>query len=271
MAEEKTCRLTGLPIDTRITLAEQNLQGGCNIRFTREMQMQVKGLNRKALALVRGLIELKEDTLGAMKACELFTFNYPLLIEHIIREAKLYGSYIMELEQRGTISIQCMRATETFWNQIMMEHALFIRGLLDPSEEELIDTADGFAKDFQCLLEEAREKDCASMEALTGRTIAETKRYQEFKTAGTKGILGCEITGLILPLLADHVLREANHYLRLLKEGPSFTECGKSPSNQSAERCGKFPFNQSAERCGKSPFNQSVERCGVDSEREERC
>ena len=31
-----------------------------------------------------------------------------------------------------------------------------------------------------------------------------------------KGILECKIQGLILPLLADHVLREANHYLRLL-------------------------------------------------------
>ena len=39
-----------------------------------------------------------------------------------------------------------------------------------------------------------------------------------FKAAGTKGIQSCEIRSVILPLLADHVLREANHYIRLLKE-----------------------------------------------------
>lgn len=38
-----------------------------------------------------------------------------------------------------------IRETELFWNQIMMEHALFIRGLLDPTECELLETADMFA------------------------------------------------------------------------------------------------------------------------------
>ena len=31
---------------------------------------------------------------------------------------------------------------------------------------------------------------------------------------------GCQIRSVILPLLADHVLREANHYLRLLTTCP---------------------------------------------------
>lgn len=53
---------------------------------------------------------------------------------------------------------------------------------------------------------------------LSLRTIKETERYRDFKAAGTKGITECSIQGLILPLLADHVVREANHYLRLLKE-----------------------------------------------------
>ena len=35
---------------------------------------------------------------------------------------------------------------------------------------------------------------------------------------GVEGIEACKIRSLILPLLADHVLREANHYLRLLSE-----------------------------------------------------
>ena len=41
---------------------------------------------------------------------------------------------------------------------------------------------------------------------------------EDFKAAGAKGITGCDIRSIILPLLADHVLREANHYLRLLKK-----------------------------------------------------
>lgn len=52
---------------------------------------------------------------------------------------------------------------------------------------------------------------------LTARSLQTTKQYQQFKTVGTKGITGCEIRSIILPLLADHVLREANHYLRILE------------------------------------------------------
>ena len=108
--------------------------------------------------------------------------------------------------------------TELFWNQIMMEHALFIRGLLDPTECELVETADTFAEDYFRLLEEAKRQDCKTMNGLTKRTLETTKRYCDFKAAGTKGITGCDIRSIILPLLADHVLREANHYLRILKQ-----------------------------------------------------
>ena len=34
--------------------------------------------------------------------------------------------------------------------------------------------------------------------------LEETRHLREFKTAGTRGILECEIESLILPLLADH-------------------------------------------------------------------
>lgn len=215
-AEKRTSFLTGVDIDSRITEMEKQLkceeQGGCS----RGMIQPVRMLNRRAFRLVNGLIDFKEKILREVSECRLFTFNYPLLIEHILREAKMYRSIISELENRGCVSNHDMYKTESFWNQIMMEHAMFIRGLLDPSEQELICTADDFAMDYCELLEEAKKKDCQMYEDGTRDSRELTEKYQQFKTAGTKGILECEIKGLILPLLADHVLREANHYLRLL-------------------------------------------------------
>lgn len=215
-AERRTSFLTGIEIDSRITEAERKLTCGDDENNCQRMMQNVRNINRKALRLTAGLIDFKEKILKEMSDCRLFTFNYPLLVEHILREAKMYRSIIMEIENRGRISTSDMLRTENFWNQIMMEHALFIRGLLDPSEKELICTADEFAMEYCELLEEARKKDCQANEELMSKSKETTVRYQEFKTAGTKGILECNIAGLILPLLADHVLREANHYLRLL-------------------------------------------------------
>lgn len=217
-AECQTAKLTGIPIDIKITEAEKRLSAGNCMMANREMASQVRRLNRKMLQSLNGLISFKEQILREMTTCRLYTTNYPLLIEHILREAKLYRQIISELERRGRISMPDLKNLEMFWNQIMMEHAQFIRGLLDPTECELIETASEFAEDYCRLLEEARGQDRIAMnESLAEKTLQTTKQYQQFKTAGTEGITDCEIRSIILPLLADHVLREANHYLRILE------------------------------------------------------
>ena len=217
-AEKKTSNLTGIPINIDITVQELRLEAENNSRVSQKLMNQVWRLNNRALELVNGLINLKERILCEVLSCKLFTANYPLLIEHIIREAKLYRQYIIMLQNGQNIESQNMRQVELFWNQIMMEHALFIRGLLDPTEEELIDTADMFAGEYEKLLQDARNMTDETMKGLTRKTIEETMQYRDFKAAGTDGILNCKIRSIILPLLADHVLREANHYLRLLKD-----------------------------------------------------
>lgn len=213
--ERSTCKLTGISIDSGITQAEHRLRPGCGTTDMRRLSGTVRQLNARALELVEGLIRFKEELLESMNRCRIFNANYPLLVEHILREARLYRSIVSQLQEKGCIAAGTLRSMEAFWNQIMMEHALFIRGLLDPSEEELIGTADGFAEDYRRLLKEAKEKDIES-EMLTRRTLQETVKYRNFKAAGAKGISECEIRSVILPLLADHVLREANHYIRIL-------------------------------------------------------
>lgn len=217
-AERKTEDLSGIPIDCRISEMTQKLHCGCNREEDRSLKQQVIQINERAIRLLNGLICFKENLLNKMKSGRIFNANYPLLIEHITREAKLYRSMIELLMENGNISYQNLYETEAFWNQIMMEHAWFIRGLLDPSEAELIETADDFSKDYAKLIETACRQDCRA-NAMTEKTLKETLKYRDFKAAGTQGILDCEVASIILPLLADHVLREANHYIRVLETG----------------------------------------------------
>ncbi len=216
-AERKTEELTGISIDSNITLRELQLTNNMYRGMT-DINQYVYYLNDTAISLLDGIISLKERLLADVLDCTVFTANYPLLIEHILREAKLYRQYVVMLQRGEDINSENMREVELFWNQIMMEHALFIRGLLDPTEDELITTADDFAKDYQKLIEEAKNMTDETIRTVTDKTIAETQKYIEFKTAGTEGIKECEIRSIILPLLADHVLREANHYFRILKD-----------------------------------------------------
>ena len=217
-AEKKTSYYTGIDINSKITLREKELECRNSSNIDDKVVKCVKVINNRAIKLLDGLIELKMKVLDGMLCCKLFTVNYPLLIEHIIRDAKLYRSYIKDLETNRDIDKESIRKTELFWNQIMMEHSLFIRGLLDPTENELITTSNKFANEFSELLQKANDATEMTMSNVTSATLMETIKLRDFKAAGAKGIVDCKIRSIILPLLADHVLREANHYIRLLND-----------------------------------------------------
>lgn len=219
-SEQKTQNFMGIPINQSITVREAQLHSGTNPNITPAMVDSVRRINQGISGVLNGLINFKTQLLNDVLSCNVFTVNYPLLIEHILREARLYGDYLNDIENGQDIDNKDPRETELFWDQIMMEHALFIRGLLDPTENQLIDTSDNFANEYAVLLERARNATDQTLASVTDETLRETMRFKDFKQAGTEGIAACKIRSIILPLLADHVLREANHYIRLLRQRP---------------------------------------------------
>jgi len=219
-AEMATSYFTGVQIPTELTQAEAGLMGGGFIVFNPMLEQRVSMLNQRAMGLIAALIQFKTKVLSNVLSCKMFTFNYPLLVTHIIREAELYLLTVKRLQNREEISLEREAyEQEFFWNRQMAEHAKFIRGLLDPTENNLISQANDFGNEFDQLTAEAK----AAMDMttpfakVTDDSLKATQALQNFKVQGTQGILSCKIKSIIIPLLGDHVLREANHYLRLLK------------------------------------------------------
>lgn len=107
---------------------------------------------------------------------------------------------------------------ESFWNRIMAEHSKFIRGLLGPTENDLFIAANNFGNEFDQLTNEALQAmdRTIPLKKVTADSLDATVKIRNFNTAGTQELLGCKIKSIIIPLLEDHVLRESNHYLRLL-------------------------------------------------------
>lgn len=106
-----------------------------------------------------------------------------------------------------------------FFARIMKEHSKFIRGLLDPTEEALFDIANDFGKEFDKLTKKALDaiNNKIPADKVTRESFRATKAIRDFKAQATEGLLDCNIRSIIIPLLGDHTLREANHYLRLLR------------------------------------------------------
>ncbi len=211
-AEDQTSNLSGIRIDTNLTRKEASLRSG-NLNMNQQLVNNIRLINRQTIPIVKNLITFKNNILNEVLSCKLYTANYPLLITHIMNEAKMYLSLLNKLESGETFSANYVYEQELFWNTIMKEHAEFIRGLLDPTEKELIMTADQYAKSYENIINNYSN----NMSLLTNASLKETMDFQKFKVAGEEGILNCKIKSIIIPLLADHVLREANHFIRILK------------------------------------------------------
>ncbi|WP_434284329.1 DUF2935 domain-containing protein [Clostridium botulinum] len=219
-AEMASAYFTGVNIPIRLTEVETGLMGDSSTKVNPMLEEKVSMLNQRAMGLTRALAQFKTKILSDVICCRIFTVNYPLLIDHILREAKFYFQLVRRLQNREEINLEKEAyEQETFWNRIMAEHSKFIRGLLDPTEDELIKTANNFANEFDELTEEAKEAmdNAMAISKVTDDSLKATKEIKNFKAQGTQGLVECKIKSIIIPLLGDHTLREANHYLRLLK------------------------------------------------------
>ncbi len=107
----------------------------------------------------------------------------------------------------------------------MMEHSRFIASLFDQSERNLVRKALKFGDNFETLLNQARDlKSMLHRKQPTYPIIGKMNKDSEnattelraLKQAGLDLINSCQIRNVINPLLADHVLREADHFLFMI-------------------------------------------------------
>jgi hypothetical protein len=219
-AEEKTEFLSGIPFNTGLTRREIMLKPG---EGDPDLEERVEEFNKRVIEETKALVEFKTEILKAMLDCRLFTWNFPLLIEHIRREARFFIVQLRRLQKRQLPNpAEELLKEKIFWDQIMAEHSLFIAHLLDPTETDLIRTAGDFAREFfrlQGRAKDVQDTDSHLPKELLREELQATQEIRDFKETATELILECKIRSIIVPLLGDHVLREANHFLRIQTQG----------------------------------------------------
>lgn len=221
----------GLPCDRR-ELIERAMffEAAYNRLLERASQTQgvpaVRALNEESIQLTKRLVDYKTHLLLMMLRCELGGFNFPLLIDHIRREALYFIDHLESLQRGETVNpVTSLTLEEVFWTRIMADHSKFIVHLLDPSERQLVERAEEFSEEFDELRFQASDFESflsinpifvPSLGRFTRGVIAETIELRDFKAQARDLIARCEIVSLIPELLADHVFREAQHFLEIL-------------------------------------------------------
>jgi len=186
----------------------------------------VRKLNEDSIELVKGFRNFKRNLLILIINCKVSGFNFPLLVDHTAREAEYFMRTLKKFNKGILDPIQDAIINENvFWLKIMMEHSRFIASLLDQSERNLVHTALKFGDDFETLLNQARDVESMLHHKqptypIIGKMNKDSEdaatEIRDFKKAGLGFIKNCQIRNVIDPLLADHVLREANHFLYMI-------------------------------------------------------
>ncbi|MDD2432321.1 MAG: DUF2935 domain-containing protein [Clostridia bacterium] len=184
----------------------------------------VHKLAQEALSTVLEIVQFKTLILDRLIECNLGGANFPLLVDHIRREAIRFAINIIRL-CRGELMTPTeeLLHDEVFWLRIMADHSKFIRHLLDPSERKFISQAQIFSDTFDEL--RCQAEDYESILEITPRPIPSLLRFTEdivkagtdlrnFKATATQFLKECKILSIIPPLLADHVRREADRFLQ---------------------------------------------------------
>ncbi|KIL50613.1 DUF2935 domain-containing protein [Jeotgalibacillus soli] len=186
----------------------------------------VRKLNEESIELATAFRNFKRNVLLLIINCKISGFNLPLLVDHIAREAEYFVRTLKKFNNGILDPIQDSIIQENvFWLRIMMEHSRFISHLLDPSERNLVSKASQFGDNFEVLLNQARDVESMLYRKQTAYPIIgkvnkdsedATMELREFKKAGLEMIKNCQIKSVIDPLLADHVVREAEHFLYMI-------------------------------------------------------
>jgi hypothetical protein len=152
--------------------------------------------------------------------------NFPLLVDHVSREANYFRNRLEELNQGRLEPLQDAIIDENiFFLKIMADHAKFIGHLLDPSERKLVEQAREFSNDFDQLLYQATDLSSMRPQSQTTPILSQfldqnrvsVTSLRDFKKTARDLIEQCKIKSIIHPLLADHVFREASRFLEIIE------------------------------------------------------
>lgn len=219
-AEDKTSNLTGVMINTTLTTDEEKLVHTTKTNYETIAPLVIK-LNGDILFHLNRFIEFKTKILNLVNKCVIFSFNYPSLLEHIKNEAIMYAQILINIQEKlnPKNKLYDIIRQESFWDHIIAQHGQFMSGFLDPSEKELIEIAQEITIRFNILKNKiSNAKSKPEIKAITNESIPATKEVISYNELATKNILNCNIKSIIIPLMSDHLLREASFYLDLLEE-----------------------------------------------------
>jgi hypothetical protein len=220
---------TGLPAD-KTDLIEEAASFEREFKALRVRADKVTGEKKFAELITDTIGSLKEFLrykrllLGLALTNKLGSALPPLFFDHLIREAE----YFMVILERicANKKLAVVKALEAdFWLRLMADHTKFIAARIDPTECSLLNVVHDYEDEFDDLSMQARNyvsylthspMELPAFDRFLQDSRVATVRLRDFKQAAYDMIIANRMLSTIPAIMADHVRREADHFLLML-------------------------------------------------------
>lgn len=185
-----------------------------NVEYNDDTMKKIDDLNKESLVLINDFKEFCNLIKTKLDANELFSYLYPDFFNYMYDEISVYGRDIERIMSKKDYTKFYLSEFTYYFNELLRESALYIRGFLDTKEGDIFDMASYYINAFSNLtLKYLKNKD----DDLSIETERLVTNYQKFISSIIEDLLKSKIFFITPGITLDNFLTNVNVYLFILK------------------------------------------------------
>ena len=187
-----------------------------DVIFDDEIMTKIDNLNQEAMTLINDFKAFCQEIKMKIDGGEVFSYLYPDFFNYMYDEISVYGRDIERILNKKDYTDFYLSEYTYYFNELLRESALYIRGFLDTSDQDIFDMASYYINAFANLT----EKYLKNTDTNINLSIEAEKlviNYQKFVTGVIDKLLKAKIYFITPPITLDNFLTNINVYLFILK------------------------------------------------------
>ena len=184
--------------------------------FNEETMEKIDNLNNESLGLINDFKLFCQEIKMKIESGELFSYSYPDFFNYMYDEISVYGRDIERILSKKDYTDFYISEYTYYFNELLRESALYIRGFLDTKEGDIFDMASYYINAFANLTTKYLKKTDIGVN-LSVEVENLVINYQKFVTDIIEKLLKAKISFITPPITLDNFLTNINVYLFLMK------------------------------------------------------
>lgn len=186
-----------------------------NVLYNEETMKKIDELNNESLILINEFKGFCQEIKKQLDEQELFSYLYPDFFNYMYDEISVYGRDIERILSKKDYTNFYLSEYTYYFNNLLKESALYIRGFLDTIHQDIFDMASFYINAFNNLIEKyLKGENDISLNIETEKMVLQ---YKSFVSKIIQDLLTSKVYYITPPVVLDNFLTNINVYLYIIK------------------------------------------------------